>query len=904
MVDHVDENLFSRQLGVYGLETQRSLQALDVLILGLRGVGIEAAKNLILAGPRSVTLHDPAPATVVDLGTNFYLTPECLGRPRDVACLPRLSELAPRHTRVALLGPAPLDFAPFAVVVAADPSVPRSKVEAWSAACHAAGKPFIHAAVYGAAGFMFSDFGAAHEVKDPDGAPALLAFVTDAVLSSTQQQQQQPNQPQAPAPLRTVTIRLDGVDWLGPNGQGLNLAGATFREVGGMYALNGAEKKRRVLSTDAKSRSAVVELLPGEGEGEGWGAFTGGGLLESVCLPQRVSGAPLAAAARAPTAPPLPFALSDADGDFFGRSAQLHAAFCGVEAWREAANGGALPPVRDAAATAGCVAAAVAWAAAAGEGNGLMGAEVDSAVAARVGALAAVELPPLCAVIGGLVAFEIVKATGKYTPLNGWCYLDAFAVLPPGGDPGVPSPPEGVARQPASDFASTGSRYDGPTAILGAPLQRAVMEQRVFLVGAGALGCEFLKNFALAGVGCSGSGGGGGGSGGGGGGGGVSEAGTTGVVVTDMDRIEVSNLSRQFLFRPSNVGSSKSVSAAAAAAAMNPDLSVRALEAAVGVKTEGLFDEAFWASRTLVVNALDNIPARNYVDAQCVWYGLPLLESGTTGTLCNTQVVLPNETRSYADDKDGDVAGIPECTAKFFPYLPAHCISWMRTQFEEEFVAKPREALAWAEGPAEWLARVAEAAKGSAAVELAFAEWAVSGLALAAAASPHACLAAARDLFVHHFERRILALLTIHPADKVMASGERFWDGALKRCPRVLQFDAEDEAHLGFVAHTTALLCAAYRVVLPEAWALGGGSWSAEALRAALAALPAGASESQIVEGDGEDAAAKAVRAAWEGVRLTALKRELDEKGAFAAAVPSALRTARAMRQLHSLSCL
>lgn len=55
----------------------------------------------------------------------------------------------------------------------------------------------------------------------------------------------------------------------------------------------------------------------------------------------------------------------------------------------------------------------------------------------------------------------------------------------------------------------------------------------MFLVGAGALGCEFIKAFALMGLSC----------------------GTEGTVtVTDDDVIEKSNLSRQFLFRDWNIG--------------------------------------------------------------------------------------------------------------------------------------------------------------------------------------------------------------------------------------------------------------------------------------------------------------------------------------------------------------
>ena len=73
---------YSRQIGAYGLETMGKLVQMDVLIVGLRGVGIECAKNLCLAGPKSVTVCDPAPVVARDLGSNFFLTEEDLGKPR------------------------------------------------------------------------------------------------------------------------------------------------------------------------------------------------------------------------------------------------------------------------------------------------------------------------------------------------------------------------------------------------------------------------------------------------------------------------------------------------------------------------------------------------------------------------------------------------------------------------------------------------------------------------------------------------------------------------------------------------------------------------------------------------------------------------------------------------------
>ena len=82
-------------------------------------------------------------------------------------------------------------------------------------------------------------------------------------------------------------------------------------------------------------------------------------------------------------------------------------------------------------------------------------------------------------------------------------------------------------------MALQGDRYDAQVAVFGRSLQAQVQDLKLFLVGAGALGCEFLKNFAMMGVAASPSG---------------------RVTVTDDDVIEKSNLSRQFLFRDSNIG--------------------------------------------------------------------------------------------------------------------------------------------------------------------------------------------------------------------------------------------------------------------------------------------------------------------------------------------------------------
>ena len=84
---------YSRQIGAYGLETMGRLISLDVLIVGMRGVGIECAKNLCLAGPRSVTVCDPNKVYMRDLGSNFFLSKEDVGKPRGECVTSKLNEL-------------------------------------------------------------------------------------------------------------------------------------------------------------------------------------------------------------------------------------------------------------------------------------------------------------------------------------------------------------------------------------------------------------------------------------------------------------------------------------------------------------------------------------------------------------------------------------------------------------------------------------------------------------------------------------------------------------------------------------------------------------------------------------------------------------------------------------------
>ena len=717
--------------------------------------------------------------------------------------------------RVGLLAEAaisPAALARFSAVVAT--SAPRAALIEWNAACRAQAPAvaFIAADVLGAAGFAFSDFGPEHTVRDATGQAKQVGIVGGVKRS-------------APGEARTVIkCGRDDVFSSPGNGEGMFII---FREVKGMTQLNDGAP-RRVLEFSFKSHSLTIEA-----DSSSWPDYEGGGVIEEVKPSVKMAFASLAERINAPAHPaegalyaPCPFGK-------FGRSEQLHAAFQAVELFR-AKHDGALPPLRDTAAAAECVTLAREWVAGiAGKAGALALApeEVTAEVVLRVAALARAELPALCAFFGGVVAQEVVKVTGKYTPLRQWLYHDAFEVLPedfvPPPIPAVGPAAAGAAAAPASagggallpmsaEFAPAGSRYDHHFAILGRSLQARIMSQRVFLVGAGALGCEMLKNFALMGVGCGAGG---------------------RVVVTDMDRIELSNLNRQFLFREKDIGRPKSLTASAAAKAMNADLNVSAMEARVGTDTEATFNDAFWGSVDLVTNALDNVKARRYVDGRCVLYGLPLMESGTLGVEANVQAVLPGLTAAYSDTIDPDPKGIAMCTLKNFPFLIEHCIEWARAVFGDAFTARLLEASEFVASPSAWLAKaeaekaieVAKAKERAAAKPVSASaglskyraklEGVVKSLEISRSASLETCLAAARELFNEKYVINIKQLIHNFPADHKDNDGNVFWGGGEgKRFPTAAAFDASDPLHLGFVIETAALLADTVQLKLPAGW--------------------------------------------------------------------------------------
>lgn len=90
-----ENELYDRQIRLWGLESQKRLRTAKVLISGLNGIGAEVTKNIILSGVNSVKLHDDKVVTEEDFCSQFLASRDSLGVNRATASVERARHLNP-----------------------------------------------------------------------------------------------------------------------------------------------------------------------------------------------------------------------------------------------------------------------------------------------------------------------------------------------------------------------------------------------------------------------------------------------------------------------------------------------------------------------------------------------------------------------------------------------------------------------------------------------------------------------------------------------------------------------------------------------------------------------------------------------------------------------------------------
>ena len=130
---------------------------------------------------------------------------------------------------------------------------------------------------------------------------------------------------------------------------------------------------------------------------------------------------------------------------------------------------------------------------------------------------------------------------------------------------------------------------------IGVEGQERLRAARALVVGAGGLGCPAALYLAASGIGR--------------------------LTLADPDRVDLTNLQRQILFRTDSIGARKVDAAAAALGALNPEVELVTLAA----RLEGEPLERLVAGADVVLDCSDNFATRHAVNRACVRHARPLV---------------------------------------------------------------------------------------------------------------------------------------------------------------------------------------------------------------------------------------------------------------------------------------
>ena len=759
----INDDLYSRQIGTFGMETMRKLVQLKVLIIGMRGLGVEIAKNIILSGPKSVTIYDEFYPTINDLSSNFYISEDDVGkRSRDQACLDKLKGLNPYVTVELLRFPPTNDFMSlfqktllnYNVVVYTELFNTNFLINV-NKFCRDNNIKFIYALNFGLVGYIFSDFGNNHIIFDESGSTTISFNIKNITKSADQ-----------------TLITIDNEN--GQNNFNIGDGGfITFKDIEGMTELNGKEYK-------IKYENYESFFIPVDSTK--FHDYIKGG--KAIRVPKNIQKKYFDYNQRSNIITDSLHEFLIMDEKKVGRNELLYMVLICIHDYFISHN---------------CVLP---------ELNNMTQAkeieknvknfydlckknkydcykkiqEYDEKLVLNVIRWCRAQISPVAAFFGGIVAHEIIKSTGKYEPIDQWLIMDFFEMV------------ENISEN--ADRSLKGSRYDDQIAIFGNEIQKKIEQSKIFMIGAGATGCEFLKNFAMMGF--------------------CTNDKDSKFIVTDNDSIEVSNLSRQFLFRQKDVGSSKAVTASNSVKLMNPKFNVVGLQKKVCQETEDYFDEDFWNKLDYVIMAVDSLQARKYIDTRVVKFEKCSVDAGTMGTVANTQIIVPHKTMSYGDNKENEEEApkvIPMCTLRHFPSIITHCIEWSRDIFNAYFISTVNDIKNYFTNFETFKQNIEKEGSATQNLEKLLEEKIIIEFLINN--DYNKLIEYAVKKYTDNFDYRIQQLLYNFPPDCKNEEGKPFWSGS-KKLPHNIPYNSNDELSFLFVKSYVHIISHAFGMNLTK----------------------------------------------------------------------------------------
>ena len=143
--------------------------------------------------------------------------------------------------------------------------------------------------------------------------------------------------------------------------------------------------------------------------------------------------------------------------------------------------------------------------------------------------------------------------------------------------------------------------------------QEKLKNARVFIAGAGGLGCPISIYLANAGIGA--------------------------IRLVDQDKIELSNLNRQVLHWPEDVGRLKVDSASEKLRRMNPDLKLEAIRETMDENNLYQLTEGC----DVIVDAMDNIKTRYLLNKAAIDHNIPFVHGAIYGLEGRAMTIIPGK---------------------------------------------------------------------------------------------------------------------------------------------------------------------------------------------------------------------------------------------------------------------
>jgi ubiquitin-activating enzyme E1 len=647
----IDESLYSRQIFALGKDAMKKMTESSVLITcrgNFSGAALELAKCTILAGVKRVTLHSNTDIlTYRDLSTNYYASEGDVGKPFFNKVVQQLSSLNP-YVKVDTIKTLSSGVQNYTCVVFCDYDI--HKLFYWNNLCRTNGVKFIMLQSYGLMFHLFCDFGNEHIVSDKDGEPSVSGIVTKVNT----------NRIVTTDPHNVFTgdvIQFDG----SINGLTTHINGEPKLYI--VKIINSTEFELREYREDHRSGSNMMSQQDRQIE-----TFR---TLPVIIPDQTVVGVTFKQEKIPVTFrfKSLVEALKDPqyvmfDTEDWDMPKILNTFMKAISIWRldnkfifdESTfvdDVWEMYPISHEDITSLKKYFDQELLVSKAKDKLYPSKHVDQ-VFELLAQTCSGSICGIDSIAGSICAQEVIKAvSNKFTPTNQFLHFETLNVLP---DWYL------YLKERTNDsenYTPSNSRYDGQIVVFGHKYIETLQDKKLFIVGAGAIGCEHVKNFSMMGI--------------------------RNMTITDMDHIENSNLNRQFLFRKEDIGQPKSITAAKKAKTMNPDINIVSQENKVCKDTLNVYNQDFFNNTDIIANALDNIEARLFVDSLCVKYKLPLLESGTLGTKGNVQCIIPDLTESYGSLQDPPEQSIAVCTLKLFPYKYEHIVQYARDMFEGFF---------------------------------------------------------------------------------------------------------------------------------------------------------------------------------------------------------------------------